>query len=421
VTLWSENPSSSSLTQQYTEEKKELEQKLLSYDILGNLAHVKMLEKQGYLEEDEYGEIEDALKDLYGKNPEITVEDVHTFVEEKVTEKTESGKKMHTGRSRNDQLVLDTRLFMKDASVEVAEKILELLKALESFAEEQNTLIPGYTHQQQAMPSSTGLWASSFADALVDNLKLLKSTFQVLDQNPLGAAAGYGTSLDIDRGYTAELLGFSSVQENSLYCVNRGKHELMLLQTLNQVMLDIGKLSEDMVNFSEDQEIFKIPEDFCTGSSIMPQKHNPDVMEIARGKSEEMNAHQQAVFGVISKLPSGYNRDTQLTKKHLFEAVESTVETLEVLTELVENLEVSGNFEVKDEIYAAYTANRKVESGMPFREAHHEVQKEQKYVKNQELKQPEIQDFSKVEEFWNQEKEGFEEVKSSLLGNCFET
>jgi argininosuccinate lyase len=421
VTLWSENPSSSSLTQQYTEEKKELEQKLLSYDILGNLAHVKMLEKQGYLEEDEYGEIEDALKDLYGKNPEITVEDVHTFVEEKVTEKTESGKKMHTGRSRNDQLVLDTRLFMKDASVEVAEKILELLKALESFAEEQNTLIPGYTHQQQAMPSSTGLWASSFAEALVDNLKLLKSTFQVLDQNPLGAAAGYGTSLDIDRGYTAELLGFSSVQENSLYCVNRGKHELMLLQTLNQVMLDIGKLSEDMVNFSEDQEIFKIPEDFCTGSSIMPQKHNPDVMEIARGKSEEMNAHQQAVFGVISKLPSGYNRDTQLTKKHLFEAVESTVETLEVLTELVENLEVSGNFEVKDEIYAAYTANRKVESGMPFREAHHEVQKEQKYVKNQELKQPEIQDFSKVEEFWNQEKEGFEEVKSSLLGNCFET
>lgn len=421
MTLWSENPSSSSLTQQYTEEKKELEQKLLSYDILGNLAHVKMLEKQGYLEEDEYGEIEDALKDLYGKNPEITVEDVHTFVEEKVTEKTESGKKMHTGRSRNDQLVLDTRLFMKDASVEVAEKILELLKALESFAEEQNTLIPGYTHQQQAMPSSTGLWASSFAEALVDNLKLLKSTFQVLDQNPLGAAAGYGTSLDIDRGYTAELLGFSSVQENSLYCVNRGKHELMLLQTLNQVMLDIGKLSEDMVNFSEDQEIFKIPEDFCTGSSIMPQKHNPDVMEIARGKSEEMNAHQQAVFGVISKLPSGYNRDTQLTKKHLFEAVESTVETLEVLTELVENLEVSGNFEVKDEIYAAYTANRKVESGMPFREAHHEVQKEQKYVKNQELKQPEIQDFSKVEEFWNQEKEGFEEVKSSLLGNCFET
>ncbi|MFB6116556.1 MAG: argininosuccinate lyase [Candidatus Nanosalina sp.] len=421
MTLWSEDASSSPLTQQYTEEDKALEQKLLPYDILGNLAHVEMLEKQGYLEKEDLEEIEKALKQIYEDKPEVDAEDVHTFVEEKVTEKTSAGKKMHTGRSRNDQIVLDTRLFMKDASTEVAEKILEMVKTLENFAEEKNTRIPGYTHQQQAMPSSTGLWASSFADALADDLKLLKSTYEILDKSPLGAAAGYGTSLDIDREYTAELLGFDSVQENSLYCVNRGKHELMLLQALNQAMLDIGKLSEDLINFSEDQKIFEVPEEFTTGSSIMPQKENPDVLEIARGKSEEVNADLQAVHGVVSKLPSGYNRDTQLTKKHLFEAVESTVETLEVLTELVENLEVSENFEVKDEIYAAYTANQKVKSGTPFREAHHEVQTEQEYVKNQELKQPEMQDFSGLEEFWIQEKEGFEDVKSSLLGNCFET
>ena len=420
MTLWSEDPSSSSLTEQYTEESKELEQKLLPYDILGNLAHVKMLEKQGYLEKQELEEIEVALKKIFEEEPKVTAEDVHTFVEEKVTEKTEAGKKLHTGRSRNDQVVLDTRLFMKDAGIEIAGKILELVETLELFAKEENTLIPGYTHQQQAMPSSTGLWASSFADALVDDLKILKSSFEVLDQNSLGAAAGYGTSLDIDREYTAELLGFSSVQENSLYCVNRGKHELMLLQSLNQVMLDVGKLSEDLINFSEDQEIFDIPEEFCTGSSIMPQKENPDVLEIVRGKSEEINANQQAIYGIISKLPSGYNRDTQLTKKHLFEAVESVLETLKILTELVSGLEVSENFDVKDEVYAAYTANQMVENGKSFRDSHHEVKQEKNYVKNQELKEREIQDFFGLEKFWKNHEEDFEQVKASLLGNSFE-
>jgi argininosuccinate lyase len=419
--LWSNDPSSSSLTQQYTEEKKELEHKLLPYDILGNLAHAKMLEKQGYLEENELEEIEKALKQMYGKSFEIEAEDVHTFVEQEVTEETEAGKKMHTGRSRNDQVALDTHLFMKDVSIEIAEKGLELVEELEKFAGDENILIPGYTHQQQAMPSSTGLWASSFADALVDDLKLLKSSYEVFDQSPLGAAAGYGTSLDIDREHTAELLGFDSVQENSLYCVNRGKHELMLLQALNQMMLDIGKLSEDIINFSEDQEIFQISAEFTTGSSIMPQKENPDVLEIARGKSEELNAHQQAIFGVISKLPSGYNRDTQLTKKHLFEACETTLETLEIIKELVSGLGSVKNFDLKDEIFAAHTANRKVEADVPFREAYSEVKEEQSYVKKEKVKEPENQEYEDLEKFWKNEGEEFQEMKASLLGNSFET
>ena len=420
MTLWSEDPSSSSLTQNYTEEDKALEQKLLPYDILGNLAHVKMLKKQGYLSKKEHEEIEKALKQIYGKKLEVDAEDVHTFVEEKVTEKTEAGKKMHTGRSRNDHVALDTHLFMKDVTVEIAQKGLELVEALEKFGEEENILIPGYTHQQQAMPSSTGLWVSSFADSLVDDLKLLKSAYEVFDQSPLGAAAGYGTTLDIDREYTAELLGFESVQQNSLYSVNRGKHELMLLQALNQVMLNIGKLSEDIINFSEDQEIFDIPEEFTTGSSIMPQKENPDVLEIARGKSEELNANTQAVHGVISKLPSGYNRDTQLTKKKLFEACETTLETLEIMEELVSGLETVQNFELKDEIFAAHTANQKVEADVPFREAYSQVKDEQDYVKNEELKEPENQSFEGLEQFWEKEGEKFEDVKASLLGNSFE-
>lgn len=420
MTLWSSNPSSSSLTQSYTEESKKLEQKLLPYDLIGNLAHVKMLEKQGYLEEDELEEIESALKTIYDENPEVDAEDVHTFVEEKVTENTEAGKKMHTGRSRNDQVVLDTRLFMKDTSIEIADKFLDLIEILEKFAESENTLIPGYTHQQQAMPSSTGLWASSFADALTDDLKMLKSVYEVVDQNPLGAAAGYSTSLDIDREYTAELLGFESVQENSLYCVNRGKHELMVLQALNQMLLDIGKLSEDLINFSEDQKIFDIPEKFTTGSSIMPQKQNPDVLEIARGISQEVNAHSQAVYGIVSKLPSGYNRDTQLTKKHLFQACGTVLETLEILTDLISELEVTQDFEMKDEVYAAYTANQKVESSVPFREAHHEVKQEANYAKDEKIKKPENQSYKQLAEFWQCKNDEFEDVKGSLLGNSFE-
>ena len=419
--LWSEDPTSSSLTQEYTEESKELEQKLLPYDILGNLAHVKMLEKQGYLAKKELQEVEKALKEMHKEKPVVEAEDVHTFVEEKLTEKTSAGKKMHTGRSRNDQVALDTHLFMKDASIKIAEKGLELVKALEKFGKEENILIPGYTHQQQAMPSSTGLWASSFADALVDDLKLLKSSYEVFDQSPLGAAAGYGTSLDIDREFTAELLGFESVQENSLYSVNRGKHELMLVQALNQIMLDIGKLSEDIINFSEDQEIFDIPEEFTTGSSIMPQKENPDVLEIARGKSEEVNGNSQAIHGVISKLPSGYNRDTQLTKKNLFEACETTLETLEIIKKLVSGLEVVENFDLKDEIFAAHTANQKVESDVPFREAYSQVKEQQEYVKTEEVKEPENQKFEGLEGFWEKESEKFEDVKASLLGNSFET
>lgn len=418
MTLWSEetSSSSSSLTQQYTEEEKGLEQKLLPYDILGNIAHVRMLEDQGYLEKEELEQVENALKEIYNEQPEVDAEDVHTFVEQKVTDKTEAGKKIHTGRSRNDQVVLDTRLFMKDAGIEIAEKTLELVEALEEFAENQNELIPGYTHQQQAMPSSTGLWASSFADSLIDDLRLLKGTFQVLDSSPLGAAASYGTSLDIDREHTAESLGFKKVQQNPIYCSGgRGKHELMLLQNLNQVMLDLQKMAEDLINFSEDQKIFEIADSLCTGSSIMPQKKNPDVLEIMRASAGEMNSHQQAVRNIISKLPSGYNRDTQKTKKHLIAAVESTLETIEAMEEVISSLKVASDYELKDEVFAAYTANQKVEEGLPFREAYHQVKKDENYQKSEEVKKPKMQGYSDLRSFWSEQDKKFQEVKDNLL------
>ena len=415
--LWeTEEDSASSETLSYTTEKQGLEKKLLPYDIIGNLAHVKMLEKQGYLTKDELKTIEEEMIKLYNYEDEIEAEDVHTFVEQKVTERVDAGKKIHTGRSRNDQVVVDTRLLMKDSAIELGLKTVELVKTIEEFSEQKNKLIPGYTHQQQAMPSSTGLWASSFADALIDDLKLLKSSYEVFDANPLGAAASYGTSLNIDREYTAELLGFNSVQKNMLYCGNRGKQELMMLQALNHIMLDLQKMAEDIINFSEDQQFFEVPNKFCTGSSIMPQKKNPDVLEIVRAKAEDVNASTQAVYGIISKLPSGYNKDSQQTKKHLIQSIDIANQTLEIITHLIDALEVSDNFQVKEEIYAAYTANQKVEDGMAFREAYQDTKNTGKYETKEEIKPPKTQSYGSVEEFWKGEKRKFESIKKNLLG-----
>lgn len=414
--LWeTEEDSANAKTMQFTTEQDGLEEKMLPYDVLGNLAHVKMLEQQGYMTQEELEAVEQELKNLYSYDGVIDAEDVHTFIEQKVTEETEAGKKIHTGRSRNDQVFLDTRLLMKESSIEIAEKTLELVKVIEKFAEEKNELMPGYTHQQQAMPSSTGLWASSFADALIDDLKLLKGSYEVFDQNPLGAAASYGTSLDIDREKTTELLGFNSVQKNPIYCGSRGKHELMLVQALNHVMMDLQKMAEDIINFSEDQQVFELSDEFCTGSSIMPQKKNPDTLEMVRAKAEEVNASTQAIHGAISKLPSGYNKDSQQTKKHLIQSIETVSQTLEIMAAFISELEISDNFEIKDEVYAAYTANQKVEQDVPFREAYKQVKKEKDYEKTWEVKQPENQSYAEIEQFWQKEKQHFEGIKQDLL------
>jgi argininosuccinate lyase len=414
--LWEDEAhEASSATLQYTMEPKAFENRFLPYDVLTNLAHVTMLCEQGFLTEDELVELRAALVDLYESADEVEGEDVHTFVEERVTEETPAGKKMHLGRSRNDQIFVDTRLFMKDSMLDLSGRVLDLIGALDGFADEHNVLIPGYTHQQQAMPSSTGLWASSYADALVDDLKSLRSCYRILDSNPLGAAASYGTSLDIDRDRTTDLLGFRQKQYNPIYCSNRGKHELQLLQTLDLIMLDVQKLAEDVINFSEDQQFFELPEEFTTGSSIMPQKRNPDILELARAKAEEVAAQKQAIRGIIGKLPSGYNRDSQRTKKHLLEAVETVRATLDILTALVSDLAVSDDFTVDEAIFAAYTANRKVQEGMAFRDAYHEVKTEREYVTHDEVAEPTRQPLDDLPAFWERERERFETVKSDLL------
>lgn len=416
--LWeTETESCNQQTKDYTEEAKEIEQQLLPYDILASLAHAKMLADQGYLTETELGEIEQVLAEIYKERPEVKGEDVHTFLEKKLTEATAAGKKIHAGRSRNDQVVTATRLLIKDSAIEIALASLDLIKSLEGFAEEKNKLMPGYTHQRQAMPSSTGLWASSYLDSLIDDLKFLKSVFQLVDTNPLGAAAGYGTELAIDRDKTTELLGFNGKQENPIYCVHRGKHELFLLQALNQIMLDLQKLAEDLINFSSQPKFFQLPSEFTTGSSIMPQKENPDVLEIARAKAEEVAGYCQMTRSAISKLPHGYNRDTQQTKEYLMKAIEVTGPTLSILSSLVDKLEVNDGYKLKDEIFAAYTANKLVKNGLPFRKAYQQVkEREQPLSINREsVKPPQHQPYQSLEQFWQEQRRKWEGKKNELL------
>jgi len=414
--LWENTDhSASEATLQYTMEPKEFENRFLPYDVLTNLAHVTMLNRQGFLTDDELAELRSALTDLYHEAPAVEGEDVHTFVEERVTQETAAGKKMHLARSRNDQVFVDTRLFMKDATIDLADRILQFVAALDTFAAEKNMLIPGYTHQQQAMPSSTGLWASSYADALVDDLRSLRATYRIVDSNPLGAAASYGTSLDIDRDLTTELLGFSGKQHNPIYCSNRGKQELQLLQTLDLVMLDVQKLAEDLINFSEDQQFFELPDEYCTGSSIMPQKRNPDILELARAKAEEVSASKEAVRRIIGKLPSGYNRDSQQTKGHLIESVDTVRATVDILTPLIEDLELSEAFTVDEGIFAAYTANRKVEDGMAFRDAYHEVKSTEEYEVHDDVAEPVRQPLGDLRTFWTDEREAFDRMSERLL------
>jgi len=414
--LWENTEhSASEATLQYTMEPKEFENRFLPYDVLTNLAHVTMLNRQGFVTDDELADLREALTKLYHEADEVEGEDVHTFVEERVTQRTAAGKKMHLARSRNDQVFVDTRLFMKDATIDLAGRVLDFIDALRTFAEEKNVLIPGYTHQQQAMPSSTGLWASSYVDALIDDLRSLRATYHIIDSNPLGAAASYGTSLDIDRDLTTELLGFSGKQHNPIYCSNRGKQELQLLQTLDLVMLDVQKFAEDIINFSEDQQFFELADDYTTGSSIMPQKRNPDILELARAKAEEVSAGKEAIRRIIGKLPSGYNRDSQQTKGHLIEGIDTVRATVDILTPLVESMELSDDFEIDEGIFAAYTANQLVQEGMPFRDAYHEVKSSAEYERHDEVAEPVHQPVGDLREFWAAEREGFDAMSERLL------
>ena len=366
-----------------------LDQKLVKFDVLGSIAHAKMLTKIGIFSEKEFKITKNGLIEVLDLNEagkfalKLGDEDVHTKIESFLTRKYgDIGKKIHTGRSRNDQVLTAIRLFTKEEVLSIWRELLALAQSFLSFARKYECLpMPGYTHMQKAMPSSVGMWAGGFVESLLDDLELLKTAYKLNNQSPLGSAAGYGVPLTLDRKYTAQLLGFEKIQVNSLYCQNsRGKIEANILAVLIQILLDICKFASDVLLFTTNEfTFFEVAEKLCSGSSIMPQKKNIDVAELLRSKVHLILGNYVQLVSLSSNLISGYNRDLQDTKKPLFESLEITKNSIKAANILINNLTPKKQVLKKSltpEVFATHKALDLVKQGMPFRKAYQKVSSE---------------------------------------------
>lgn len=361
-----------------------LDNRLIRQDVWGSLAHAAMLQHIGLLTESEYAAIHDALCHILEleASDEFSIlpsdEDVHTSIENFLTATAGvAGKKIHLARSRNDQVLVDLRLYGKEQLHTIAEKLCALCSALLEFAGQHADIpMPGYTHMQRAMLSSVGLWAASFAESLLDDEQLLVAAYRLNDQSPLGSAAGYGVPIAIDRQYSADLLGFSRVQNNVIYAQNsRGKIEAAIVQALTQIMLDLSKLAQDILLFTTvEYGFFTVPQEICAGSSIMPQKRNLDVMELVRARTQTMLGLQQQILGIVSGLPSGYNMDYQETKRPFMEALDVARDSLDICTLVVSSLGVNTERLLAACTFELFAADRAYElasaARLPFRDAY---------------------------------------------------
>ncbi len=361
-----------------------LDSRLIRHDVWGSLAHIAMLQHIGVLTEAEHEILKKALCDILAleARDEFIVrpadEDVHTSIENFLSSVAgNAGKKIHMARSRNDQVLVDLRLYGKEQLHIVAAKLSTLIATLLDFAQSHLDIpMPGYTHMQRAMLSSVGLWAASFAEALLDDERLLATAYVLNDQSPLGSAAGYGVPLPIDRQLSADLLGFSRVQNNVIYVQNsRGKIEAAIVQALSQIMLDLSKFAQDVLLFTTaEYGFFQVPQELCTGSSIMPQKRNLGIMELVRARTQTMFALQQQILGIVSGLPTGYNMDYQETKRPFMEALDLVQESLDITALVVGNLTVNTEQLLAACTFELFAADRAYElaaaSNIPFRDAY---------------------------------------------------
>jgi len=361
-----------------------LDTRLIRHDIWGSLAHAAMLAKIGLLTQEEHRKVSDALRGILELEAagEFTIpladEDVHTRIENYLVEVAgEVGKKIHLARSRNDQVLVDLRLYGKEQLHTVAADLCDLCMALLEFAgTHANTPMPGYTHMQRAMLSSVGLWVASFAEALLDDERLLSAAYMLNDQSPLGSAAGYGVPIPIDRQYCADLLGFSRVQNNVIYVQNsRGKIEGAIVQALAQILLDLSKLAQDILLFTTTEYgFFQIPQELSSGSSIMPQKRNVGVMELVRARAQTMLALQQQIMAIGNGLPSGYNMDYQETKRPFMEALDIASECLQICALVISSLHVNTDRLAAACSYELFATDRAyelaLEGKLPFRDAY---------------------------------------------------
>ncbi|MDL2245601.1 argininosuccinate lyase [Parabacteroides sp. OttesenSCG-928-J18] len=385
--LWEKNVKVDQEVERFTVGKdREMDLYLAKYDVLGSMAHSTMLESIGLLKKEELALLLKELKSIYAMADrgefviEEGVEDVHSQVELMLTRRLgDVGKKIHSGRSRNDQVLLDLKLYTRAEIRELVELTNELFEVLIDQSDAyREVLLPGYTHLQVAMPSSFGLWFGAYAESLVDDLQLMQAAYKITNRNPLGSAAGYGSSFPLNRQMTTDLLGFDSMDYNVVYAqMGRGKMERTVAFAMAGIAATLSKLAFDACMFnSQNFGFVKLPDQFTTGSSIMPHKKNPDVFELTRAKCNKIQGLPQQITLITNNLPSGYFRDLQIIKEVFLPAFDELKDCLRMVTFMMREIEVNKNI-LDDPKYALLFSveevNRRVLEGMPFRDAYKEV------------------------------------------------
>ena len=385
--LWQKNTASLKEVETFTVGKdREMDMYLAPFDVLGSLAHIEMLESVGLLTKQELSALQTELKRIYAliKTGEFKlqddVEDIHSQVELLLTKALgDTGKKIHSARSRNDQVLVDVKLFLRSELEQLVNSVQPFFELLQSQSEKyKDHLLPGYTHLQLAMPSSFGLWFGAYAESLVDDLATVKAAYEVVNKNPLGSAAGYGSSFPIDRKLTTKLLGFSDLNYNVVYAqMGRGKAERIAAQSMANIADTLSRLSMDACLYlNQNFNFISFPTELTTGSSIMPHKKNPDVFELIRSHCNRLKALPNEIMMMTTNLPSGYHRDLQLLKEHLFPAFSTLKDCIEMAGLMLSNIEIRKEI-VNDEkykyIFSVEEVNKLVLQGVPFRDAYKQI------------------------------------------------
>lgn len=362
---------------------RELDLQMAAFDVLGSLAHVEMLASIHLLTKEELEQVQTALKQIYKEiiagdfTIDQQVEDVHSQVEWLLTQRIgEAGKKIHSGRSRNDQVLVDLKLYFRDCIKETVQQTHLLFKQLIQLSNtHKDKLLPGYTHLQIAMPSSFGLWFGAYAESLTDDMELMLAAYKVCNKNPLGSAAGYGSSFPLNRTMTTHLLGFDQLNYNVVYAqMGRGKTERILAQAMSAVAATLAKMAMDVCLFiNQNFGFIRFPDELTTGSSIMPHKKNPDVFELIRSRCNKIQALPNEIAMMTTNLPSGYHRDLQLLKENLFPAITSLGECLEMTTFMLQHITIKSAIlddPKYDYLFSVDAVNELALQGTPFREAY---------------------------------------------------
>lgn len=385
--LWQKNKASLKQVEEFTVgQDREMDLYLAAFDVLGSLAHVQMLQTIGLITKNELPRLQNELKNIYNEieagnfKLDAGVEDIHSQIELILTQRLgDVGKRIHSARSRNDQVLLDIKLFLRNEIEELVKTIRPFFELLQTQSEKyQGYLLPGYTHLQLAMPSSFGLWFGAYAESLVDDVITLKAAFDVVNKNPLGSGAGYGSSFPINRSMTTKLLGFDDLNYNVVYAqMGRGKAERISAMGLANVADSLSKLSMDACLFlNQNFGFISFPDELTTGSSIMPHKKNPDVFELIRSHCNRIRALPNEIMMMTTNLPSGYHRDLQLIKEHLFPSFRTLRNCIEMAGLMLSNIEIKKDILADEKykyLFSVEEVNKLVLQGIPFRDAYKKV------------------------------------------------